>query len=122
MKIIAIRYTARSADLLDFYAALGFPVDVASRTGDWVELASSSAAIAVHHVEPGERPDERHAEGNVELAFEADEPLESIQSRLDEAGFPGAVIVDEAHGRSLRLLDPEGVPVQINEFDRELYT
>jgi len=119
MKIVAIRYTAQSADLVDFYAALGFPTDVASRTGDWIELASTSAAIAVHHVEPDEP---HHRPGTAELAFEADEPLETVRSRLDEAGFPGAVIVDEAHGRSLRILDPEGVPVQVNEFDRELYT
>lgn len=119
MKVLAIRYTARSADLVDFYTALGFPVDVASRTGEWIELASSSAAIAVHAAEPDEP---RYAAGIVELAFEADDPLEAVRARLNQAGFPGAVIVDEAHGRSLRILDPEGVPVQVNEFDRELYT
>jgi hypothetical protein len=119
MKIIAIRYTSSPAGLVDFYGALGFPVDVASRTGDWIELASSVAAIAVHNVEPDKL---RDYAGSMELAFEADEPLEAVQSRLGEAGFPDAVIVDEAHDRSLRILDPEGVAVQINEFDRQLYT
>ncbi|HEY0260344.1 MAG TPA: VOC family protein [Lacisediminihabitans sp.] len=119
MKIIAIRYTSRSADLVGFYAALGFPVDVESRTGDWIELASSSAAIAVHTAEPDEP---NSAPGSTELAFEADEPLEVVRSRLTQAGFPGAVIVDEAYGRSLRILDPDGVAVHVNDFDRQLYT
>lgn len=119
MKILAIRYTSNSTGLVDFYAALGLPVDVASRTGDWIELASSSAAIAVHTIDPDEP---RHDGTVVELAFEADEPLEAVRNRLSLAGFAGAVIVDEAHGRSLRILDPEGVPVFVNEFDRELYT
>jgi hypothetical protein len=30
--------------------------------------------------------------------------------------------VDENFGRSLRVADPDGVLVQINEHDRELYT
>jgi len=119
MKVIAIRYTSDSTALVGFYTALGFPVDVASRTGDWIELASASAAIAVHHVAAEETI---HPAGSAELAFEADEPLEAIRSRLRDAGFPGGEIVDEAHGRSLRIVDPDGTPVQINEFDRELYT
>lgn len=123
MKIVAIRYTARSADLADFYAALGFPVAVASRTGDWIELAPSTAAIAIHRADPSDRgPESGRGAGSMELAFEADEPLETVRARLNDAGFPGAAIVDESHGRSLRILDPEGVPVQVNEFDRELYT
>jgi hypothetical protein len=118
VKIIAIRYSTGSLALVSFYRALGFPVDVQSRTGDWIELASSSAAIAVHTIRPDE-PD--HASGTVELAFEADEQLEEVRARLGRAGFSSAVIVDESHGRSLRIIDPEGVLVQVNEFDRELY-
>lgn len=118
MKIVAVRYSTGSSALVSVYNALGFPVDVQSRTGDWIELASSLAAIAVHAVRPDE-PD--HASGTVELAFQVDEQLEQVRARLDQAGFSGAVIVDESHGRSLRIVDPEGVLVQVNEFDRELY-
>ena len=78
----------------------------------------SSAAIAVHTIRPDESD---HASGTVELAFEADEQLEEVRARLGRAGFSGAVIVDESHGRSLRIIDPEGVLIQVNEFDRELY-
>jgi hypothetical protein len=60
--------------------------------------------------------------GHIELSFEADEPLEDVAERLAAAGFEPAAIVDENFGRSLRVADPDGVLVQINEHDRELYT
>ena len=30
--------------------------------------------------------------------------------------------MDESFGRSLRVVDPDGMLVQVNEHDRELYT
>jgi hypothetical protein len=38
------------------------------------------------------------------------------------AGFAPGVIVDENFGRSLRVVDPDGVAVQVNEHDSALYT
>jgi hypothetical protein len=119
MKILAIRYTRLSPELTSFYRALGLPLDVQSRTGDWIELGAIEGSLAVHVAESSDRS---HAAGSVELAFESDEPLEAVKERLDAAGFTGGVILDESHGRSLRIVDPEGVPLQINEFDRELFT
>jgi hypothetical protein len=118
MKILAIRYVPSSSRLVEFYKALGFDVDVSSRTGDWIEFVSAPAVIAIHTLPSG---DSSRMPGGTELAFEAEEPLESVKARLDRAGFAGAAIVDESHGRSLQILDPEGSFVQINEFDRELY-
>lgn len=63
MKIVAIRYSTGSSALVSSYRALGFPVDVLSRTGDWIELAGSSAAIAVHTTRPDEQD---HDSGAVE--------------------------------------------------------
>lgn len=118
MKILAIRYVSSSSRLVEFYTALGFSVDARSRTGDWIEFASALAVIAVHTIPPD---DSGRVPGGTELAFEAEEPLESVKARLDSAGFPGSAIVDESHGRSLQIFDPDGSFVQINEFDRELY-
>ena len=119
MKILAIRYTHFSAEMTSFYGALGLPLDVQSRTGDWIELGAIDGSLALHVADP---LDLSHPAGSVELAFESDELLETIKTRLDTAGFAGSVIVDESFGRSLRIIDPEGVPVQVNEFDRELFT
>jgi hypothetical protein len=54
------------------------------------------------------------------LAFEADEPPEAIMARLRSAGFDPGPIVDENFGRSVRVRDPDGVWVQINEVARDL--
>lgn len=119
MRILAIRYTQLSAEMTSFYGALGLSLDVRSRTGDWVELGTIDGSLALHTANP---LDPSHPAGSVEVAFESDEPLETIRARLDAAGFGGGVIVDESHGRSLQVIDPEGVALQINEFDRELFT
>lgn len=116
MRIVAIRYTDESEQMAAFYTALGLNSDVASRTGDWVEFGAPHGTLALHAAGGGK------PSGTVELSFEADERLEATKSRLENAGFPGAVIVDESHGRSLRIADPEGVTLQINESDPELFT
>jgi len=68
------------------------------------------------------RTSQRDEPGSIELSFEASEPLEKISERLTAAGFATEPIVDEAFGRSLGATDPDGVRIQVNEHDRELYT
>lgn len=52
---------------------------------------------------------------SIDLCFEADQPLEDTVQRLKDAGFDGGKIVDEDFGRSLRIIDPDGRLIQINE-------
>ena len=47
----------------------------------------------------------------------ADEPLE----RLAGTGSLASGIADEAFGRSLVRSDPDGLQIQVNEHDPELY-
>jgi len=47
--------------------------------------------------------------------------LEDVLARLHAAGYRDAHIIDEAFGRSLRVTDPDGVAVQVNESDPQLY-
>ena len=114
MRLLPIRYCADIDASTRFYRALGLAVGDATRTGGWVELPAATGALALH----------RAAEdaGECELAFEADEPLEAVAGRLTAAGYEPGPILDEAYGRSLRVTDPDGVPVQVNENDRTLYT
>jgi uncharacterized glyoxalase superfamily protein PhnB len=59
----------------------------------------------------------------VELSLTAHDRLEVIVSRLREAGLTVTnEIADEAFGRSLLIRDPDGLPIQINEHDPELYS
>ncbi len=115
MKLMPIRYCADVAASTRFYGALGLPVGPASRSGDWVELPAPAAMLALHVAGPDDA-------GRCELAFETDEPLEVVADRLREAGFPVEALVDEAYGRALRVVDPDGVRVEVNEHDRALYT
>jgi len=114
MRVLPIRYCTDVEASTRFYRALGLELGAATRPGSWVELPAAAGILALHKAA-------EHA-GDCELAFEADEPLEAVVARLAAAGFPAEPIVDESYGRSLRVRDPDGVYVQVNENDRSLYT
>jgi catechol 2,3-dioxygenase-like lactoylglutathione lyase family enzyme len=114
MRVLPIRYCADVEASIRFYRTLGLELGSATRPGSWVELPAAAGILALH--KSAEHP------GVCELAFEADEPLETVAARLAEAGYPADAIVDESFGRSLRVRDPDGVYVQVNENDRTLYT
>lgn len=114
MKLLPIRYSSNVETSTKFYRALGLEEGPSSRPGTWVELPAGAGVLAIHQ--------DTDDGGRCELAFEAEGPLEQISSRMEAAGFEPGVIVDENFGQSLRLRDPDGAWVQINRFDRELYT
>ncbi|KOV83833.1 VOC family protein [Nocardia sp. NRRL S-836] len=115
MRVVPIRYTADVAAARRFYLALGLADGPRSRPGAWAELPAESGMVALHTATD-------RAAGTCELAFETGEPLEEVARRLRDAGFAPGPVLDENHGRSLRVRDPDGVWVQVNELDRELYT
>jgi catechol 2,3-dioxygenase-like lactoylglutathione lyase family enzyme len=143
MRPMPIRYVGDLPAAQRFYEALGLRVDFAGRASRrgrtrWVELVGSAgAAMALHAADdpdafadngamtaesPGREHGASRGEPPVELAFEAEEPLEEVVGRLAAAGFePATAIVDEAFGRSFRVRDPEGLELQINEHDRDLH-
>lgn len=113
MRVLPIRYCADVEVSTRFYRALGLALGDATRPGSWVELPAASGALALHKAAAG---------GECELAFEADEPLEAVADRLRAAGWAPDPIMDESYGRSLRVRDPDGAWVQVNEHDRTLST
>ncbi|WIY07588.1 VOC family protein [Amycolatopsis mongoliensis] len=115
MRVMPIRYSTDVAAMTRFYEVLGLRVGSVSRPGGWVELPAEAGMLALHR---GDGVDV----GRCELAFETDERLEDVAERLRAAGYEPGPVVDEGFGRSLRVPDPDGVAVQINEYDRELYT
>ncbi|TNC21540.1 VOC family protein [Amycolatopsis alkalitolerans] len=115
MRVVPIRYTDDVAAMTRFYRALGLEPGPVSRPGAWAELPAESGMLAVHQA-PAEDV------GRCELAFESTEPLEDVAARLREAGFAPGPVLDENFGHSLRVRDPDGVWVQINLNDRDLYT
>ncbi|WP_181772585.1 VOC family protein [Amycolatopsis pittospori] len=115
MRVMPIRYSSDVAALTRFYEALGLRAGPSSRPGGWLEMPAGGGMLALHR---GSAEDV----GRCELAFEADEPLEEVAERLRAAGFAPDPVTDEGFGHSMRVQDPDGVWVQINLYDRELYT
>jgi catechol 2,3-dioxygenase-like lactoylglutathione lyase family enzyme len=106
-----------------FYELLGLKVDTKGRSGAWTELRAGDALVALHAAERVEQPATATGAGRVELAFVATELLEAVEARLLTAGASYVQrISDESFGRSLIVRDPDGLPIQINEHDVELYT
>ena len=101
-----------------FYEKLGFLVKVQSRTGDWTELAAGDAILALHR----EDRVPQSSEMRVEISLVADEPLRSLADRLEEAGVEAVQpVLDESFGYSMVIRDPDGLPIQINQHDTDLY-
>lgn len=120
MKVLPIRYTENLEAQLRFLGVLGLHPNTTSRAGGWADLRASGGMVGVHVSSSTERA---RSAGECELAFEADpdDRLEDVLARLHAAGYPDAHIIDEAFGRSLRVTDPDGVAVQVNESDPQLY-
>jgi catechol 2,3-dioxygenase-like lactoylglutathione lyase family enzyme len=120
MRVMAIRYVRDVESARRFYQTLGLTLEFASRrprrggSSVWSELAGSGGANLALHQWEEDRAD-------VQLTFQADEPLEEVVDRLRENGYePATEIVDEAFGRSFGIRDPEGLLIYINENDYDL--
>ncbi|SFW79170.1 VOC family protein [Amycolatopsis australiensis] len=115
MRVMPIRYTADVEALTRFYRVLGLEAGPVSRPGGWAELPAAGGMLAVHRSGGADV-------GRCELAFETGEPLDAVAARLRAAGFEPGPVIDEGYGSSLRVQDPDGVWVQVNVYERELYT
>jgi hypothetical protein len=93
--------------------ALGLRFRARSRNGRWAEVDAANGMLALHAVDD-------EADQRVALAFVTRGPLEPLSARLTDAGFTVSDIVDEGFGRSMRVTDPNGLVLQIDEQDPEL--
>ena len=114
LKLQPMIHVKDMAASIKFYEALGGNLLTQSRDGDWAQLALGGAEIALlaHPANPEQN------EGQVELNFEANEPLDTLQERLRASGVKitrGAA--DEAFGAQLQIESPDGMLVKINYLD-----
>jgi catechol 2,3-dioxygenase-like lactoylglutathione lyase family enzyme len=120
MRLRVIHFVPDVAEAARFYEALGLRRDVRARTGTWLELTAAGGELDLHDAAIA-----ADGEGRAGFAvnFVSDDPLEAVERRLRDAGFPpDGTIVDQEWGRSLFVRAPDGTPVQIDEQDSELYT
>lgn len=111
MRVVPVRFTNDPAAMRRFVEALGLTTTIESDGGGWIALSGSGGGVGLHTAAMTDTP---RSAGETSLSFESDEPLEAVQARLASAGFESDVI-DESFGRSLRVVDPDGVALQINE-------
>lgn len=100
MTVQPIWYDTDSGPVAAILSALGLRPTIASDSGTWIEFRSHGArsgSVAFHAAETA----------GVTLALATDGDLETLVSRLVEAGFE-ASIVDEAYNRTLRVVTPDG--------------
>lgn len=115
---MTIVYVRDVAHALPFYQALGFEIALRERTGDWIQLRMGNAVLGLHK---GEVSSQRE-KGGIQISLIAHERLESLLERLTTAGFTTAhPILDESFGRSVQLEAPEGLLIQVDELEIDLY-
>jgi hypothetical protein len=102
---------------LDFYEALGGRLMFGSRDGDWALIAFGDSVLSLLAHPPGDGRRE-----TVELQFtcavrleQVEEHLRIIAPTLIERG-----VADEAFGRMLKILTPDGLLVKVLELEREI--
>lgn len=118
MTLMALVYVSDVDRSIAFYEQLGLTLSLRGRTGLWAELTSGSGLLALHHVEVVPTP----ARERVALSFVLSESLDSVCTRLQAADIPIVrPVTDEEFGRSMVIRDPDGLMIQFNEHDPDLY-
>ncbi len=118
MKMMPIVYVTNMEKSVAFYEALGLKAKTQDRSGMWFELSLGDAILALHYAETlPEQTGQR-----LQLTFVSPAPLEDLVSSLNRHNVKLDAIVDEAFGRSFKVYDPDGLMIQINEHEEELYT
>jgi catechol 2,3-dioxygenase-like lactoylglutathione lyase family enzyme len=120
MKVRPIHFVPDVEEARRFYETLGLAVQARARTGGWIELRADGGELAVHDAAAA---DDGEGRAGVLFSLVAEEPLEAVAARLRAAGFPPeGDAVDREWGRSLLVRAPDGMVVQIDEQEPELYT
>ena len=114
LAVLPIRYVADVEASRRFYEGLGLTYRADVSVPVWAHLDVAAGAVGIHDaaVSKGKPP------GTVELGFATDRRLEDVSSQLTERGYEHTLF-DEDFGRSIRVTDPDGVVIQIQEIDPE---
>lgn len=115
LTVLPIRYVSDVQSCRRFYAGLGLAFDADASVNVWAQLSADAGAVGLHDF----RVSKGRPAGSVELGFATDEKLEVVANRLREQGYEYEIF-DEDFGRSLRVVDPDGVTIQIQEIDMEV--
>ncbi len=118
MRLVPIVYVTNMEKLLAFYEALSKNSTPKFERLTLLVNGLGTSSMALHIIE--DLPKNRFA--GLALSFACEEKLEKLVERLETNHIElHQNISDEAFGRSLQLKDPDGLIIQVNEHDPDLY-
>ncbi|WP_298251796.1 VOC family protein [uncultured Arthrobacter sp.] len=111
LSVVALWYTHRIGSAVRVLKDIGARPRTSSDAGTWHDFNAKNGGLVALHA---------GARTGLELAFEDDGDVQSRVSDLTAAGVESALI-DESHGRSLRVRPPWGGELWINERQQDLH-
>jgi predicted enzyme related to lactoylglutathione lyase len=111
MKLVPLVYVTDMERAIGFYTSLLPASSVVTSSPYWTELNVGGATLALHLAENVD-----HGNDGMALGLDAATPLEDVISSLASAGIqPSSEICAQPFGRSVSVVDPDGMIIQINE-------
>lgn len=112
--VAAIRFTDDVDSMRSFLELLGLSPRVTA--GGWADMRAGNGAVWVHDRESAAEP---QPNGATCLSGEVTD-LDALADRLRDAGLT-PMVLDEAFGRSVTVIDPMGAEVLIQERQTDFY-
>lgn len=112
-----VRFSPDVTRMQPFLETIGLRPRIEAQSGGWVDLVADSGMVALHDAATsnlGAKP------GQTTLSFEAND-IDSLASRLRDAGIQDVTVYDEAYGRVLSCTDPLGDQIVVDERTDDLY-
>ncbi|GAB3553845.1 hypothetical protein GCM10027404_27150 [Arthrobacter tumbae] len=110
LAVLPIWYTPDLTAASKVFTDIGARKRLSSDAGSWVDFtAKNGGLIAVHGAD----------KVSTELAFEFSGDVKTLQERLQQSFVP-STLADENHGRSLRLPNPDGGELRVNQWQEDL--
>lgn len=111
MKLLPMVYVTDMTASIAFYQKLGFMLK--TEGSRWSEVSLNGQDLALHLVDVAP---EQHFHAGIVFVLE-DETLESVRSLCMAHHIDiQEDITQQPFGRSLVIVDPDGMPIQINEY------
>lgn len=111
--VLSVSDVERSARFLEL---IGLKLGPRGLSRMWAELWCGQGFIGLHR---NDQIAPHHPE-RLHLCIATEEPLEQVVQRLRDAGMAlEREISDESFGRSIRVRDPDGLLVQVNQHGED---
>ena len=112
-----VRFTDQVARMQHFLEVIGLRPWIVTDRGGWSDLAAGGGRVALHDASTSASG---APSGQTSLAFETTD-VSALAARLGAAGVGEVTVYDEAYGRVLTCVDPDGAVVAVDETPDDLY-